>query len=102
MSHRKPNLQPAGVHLDLVSRVKGLGEAEKYFNSLPEDVKNLQVYGALLNCYATMKSVEKAEATAQKMKQRGMMTTLSYNSMLNLYKKIGDNEKLDRLYQEMK
>ncbi|GKB76873.1 pentatricopeptide repeat-containing protein [Tanacetum coccineum] len=104
MSHRKPNLQPAGVavHLDLVSRVKGLEEAEKYFNSLPEEVKNLQVYGALLNCYATTKSVEKAEAIAEKMKQRGVMTTLSYNSMLCLYNKIAANEKLDRVYQEMK
>ncbi|GJU17246.1 pentatricopeptide repeat-containing protein [Tanacetum coccineum] len=103
MSNKKPNLQPAGVavHLDLLSRVKGLEEAEKYFNSMPNDVKNLQVYGALLNCYATTKSVEKAEATAEKMKQTGMMTTLSYNSMLNLYKKIGDNEKLDKVYQEM-
>ncbi|XP_071703018.1 pentatricopeptide repeat-containing protein At2g20710, mitochondrial-like [Rutidosis leptorrhynchoides] len=103
MANKKPKLQPAGVavHLDLISRVKGLEEAEKYFNSTPDDVKNLQVYGALLNCYAVTKSVEKAEATAEKMKQFGMMTTLSYNSMLNLYKKVGDNEKLDKVYQEM-
>lgn len=68
---------------------------------MPDDVKNLQVYGALLNCYATTKSVEKAEATAEKMKQMGMMTTLSYNSMLSLYKKIGDYEKLEKIYKEM-
>ncbi|KAI3728677.1 hypothetical protein L6452_17318 [Arctium lappa] len=103
MSNRKSKLQPAGVavHLDLVSKVHGLEEAEKYFDSMPDDVKTLHVYGALLNCYATAKAVEKAEATAEKMRQMGMMTTLSYNSMLSLYKKMGDNEKLDKIYQEM-
>ncbi|KAI3714052.1 hypothetical protein L1987_72642 [Smallanthus sonchifolius] len=103
MANKKSNLSPAGVavHLDLVSKAQGVEQAEKYFNSIPDDAKNLQVYGALLNCYATTKSVEKAEATAEKMKQLGMMTTLSYNSMLNLYKKVGDIEKLDKIYQEM-
>lgn len=104
MSNKKEKLHPGGVavHLDLVTKVQGLEQAEKYFNSIPDDVReNLQVYGALLNCYATAKSVEKAEATAEKMKQMGMMNTLSYNSMLSLYKKIGDNEKLEKIYQEM-
>ncbi|KAI3714051.1 hypothetical protein L1987_72641 [Smallanthus sonchifolius] len=87
--NRNSKLLPAGVavHLDLVSKVQGVEQAEKYFNSIPDDVKTLQVYGALLNCYASSKSVEKAESTAEKMKQMGMMTTLSYNYMLNLYKK---------------
>ncbi|KAL8201506.1 hypothetical protein R6Q57_012845 [Mikania cordata] len=103
MSNRRSKLTPAGVavHLDLISKVQGVEQAEKYFGSIPDDVKNLQVYGALLNCYATTKSVEKAEATAEKIKQMGMMTTLSYNSMLSLYKKIGDYKKLDEIYQEM-
>ncbi|KAJ0812163.1 putative tetratricopeptide-like helical domain superfamily [Helianthus annuus] len=91
----------AAIHLDLLSKAQGVEQAEQYFNSLPDDVKKLQVYSALLNCYAATKSVEKAEATEEKMKQSGMMTTLSYNSMLNLYKKIGDYEKLDKIHQEM-
>ncbi|XP_076921582.1 pentatricopeptide repeat-containing protein At2g20710, mitochondrial-like [Bidens hawaiensis] len=103
MAKKKGKLSPAGVavHLDLVSRVQGVVQAENYFNTVPENVKSLQVYGALLNCYATTKSTEKAEALAEKMKQMGMMTTLSYNSMINLYKKTGDYEKLDKTYQEM-
>ncbi|KAK1437973.1 hypothetical protein QVD17_03774 [Tagetes erecta] len=103
MAKKRSKLVPAGVavHLDLVSKVQGVEQAEKYFDSVPDDVKSLQVYGALLNCYATTKSVEKAEALAEKMKQMGMMTTLSYNSLLNLYKKTGDIEKLDKIYQEM-
>ncbi|KAJ9549250.1 hypothetical protein OSB04_021793 [Centaurea solstitialis] len=103
MANKKPKLQPAGVavHLDLVSKVHGVEEAEKYFDSVPDDVKTLHVYGSLLNCYANAKLVEKAEATAEKMRQLGMMTTLSYNSLLSLYKKMGDNEKLDKIYQEM-
>ncbi|KAJ0666844.1 putative tetratricopeptide-like helical domain superfamily [Helianthus annuus] len=103
MANRKGGLTAPGVavHLDLVSKAQGVEQAEKYFNSVPDDLKTLQVYGALLNCYAATKSVEKAEATAEKIKQMGTMTTLGYNSMLNLYKKIGDYEKLDKIYQEM-
>ncbi|KAL9994375.1 putative tetratricopeptide-like helical domain superfamily [Helianthus debilis subsp. tardiflorus] len=103
MANRKGGLTAPGVavHLDLVSKAQGVEQAEKYFNSVPDDLKTLQVYGALLNCYAATKSVEKAEATAEKMKQMGTMTTLGYNSMLNLYKKNGDYEKLDKIYLEM-
>ncbi|KAI3698283.1 hypothetical protein L2E82_41709 [Cichorium intybus] len=103
MFKKTSKLNPAGVavHLDLLSRVHGLEQAENYFNTIPEEVKNFQVYGALLNCYASTKSLEKAEALIEKMKQMGMMTTLSYNSMLNLYKKTENRQKLDETYQEM-
>ncbi|KAL7609046.1 hypothetical protein Lser_V15G11074 [Lactuca serriola] len=103
MSKKRTKLHPAGfaVHLDLLSRVEGVEQAENYFNTIPDEVKNFQVYGALLNCYSSTKSIEKAESLSEKMKQMGMMTTLSYNSMLNLYKKTGDIKKLDETYQEM-
>ncbi|MFS8019148.1 putative tetratricopeptide-like helical domain superfamily [Helianthus anomalus] len=55
--------------MDLLLKAQGVEQAEQYFNSLPDDVNKLQVYSALLNCYAATKSVEKAEATAKKMKQ---------------------------------
>ncbi|KAF5810299.1 putative tetratricopeptide-like helical domain superfamily [Helianthus annuus] len=91
----------AAIHLDLLSKAQGVEQAEQYFNSLPDDVKKLQVYSALFNSYAATKSVEKAEATAEKMKQSRMMTTLSYNFILILYKKIGDYEKLNKIHQSI-
>ncbi|CAK9177597.1 unnamed protein product [Ilex paraguariensis] len=89
------------VRLDLICRVHGLEEAEKYFDNIPNTLKTFKVYGALLNCYAYSKSLERAEAIMQKMREMGFMKTLSYNVMLNLYSKMGKHEKLDTLIQEM-
>ncbi|KAL8188756.1 hypothetical protein R6Q57_029776 [Mikania cordata] len=90
------------VHMDLISRVHGLEQAEKFFNTIPDTSKNFKVYGTLLNCYAFKKSLEKAEITMEKMKQLGYMTTLSYHSMLNLYSKTKIYDKLVKLVEEMK
>ncbi|XP_076911200.1 pentatricopeptide repeat-containing protein At2g20710, mitochondrial-like [Bidens hawaiensis] len=89
------------VHLDLISRVVGLEQAEKFFNTIPDAFKDFRVYGALLNCYTYKKSLEKAESTMEKMKQLGYMTTHSYNSMLNLYSKTNSHDKLLKLVNEM-
>ncbi|KAF8413888.1 hypothetical protein HHK36_001882 [Tetracentron sinense] len=98
------NLSPGdiAVRLDLISKVHGVEQAEKYFSNIPEQVKAFQVYGALLNCYANKKSVEKAEAIMQKMRELGFIKrTLPYNVLLNLYSQMGKQEKLDALLQEM-
>ncbi|KAA8526392.1 hypothetical protein F0562_008405 [Nyssa sinensis] len=90
------------VRLDLVSKVHGLEQAEKFFNSIPNTMRTYHVYGALLNCYAHEKSLEKAEAVMQKIRELGLLRiSLSYNVMLNLYSKMGKHEKLDTLMQEM-
>ncbi|KAB5530109.1 hypothetical protein DKX38_020190 [Salix brachista] len=51
---RGHNLSPrdVAVRLDLISKVHGLEQAVPYFNSVPESLRGLEVYGALLNCYA--------------------------------------------------
>ncbi|KAL7606485.1 hypothetical protein Lser_V15G16823 [Lactuca serriola] len=89
------------IHLDLISRVHGLEQAEKFFDSIPDSLKNFKVYGTLLNCYAFKKSLTKAEATMEKMKQLGFMTTHSYHSMLSLYTKTENHEKLVKLIDQM-
>ncbi|XP_038993084.1 pentatricopeptide repeat-containing protein At2g20710, mitochondrial-like [Hibiscus syriacus] len=90
------------VRLDLISKVHGVDQTEKYFNSLPEAMRNFQVYGALLNCYANNKCLEKAEATIQIMRKSGLpINAVSYNVMLNLYHHLGKHDKLDTLMQEM-
>ncbi|KAK9085253.1 hypothetical protein Sjap_025664 [Stephania japonica] len=91
------------IRLDLISKIHGLEEAEKYFDSIPEQSKGIQTYGALLNCYAHNKSVDKAEALMQKMKELGLaMNALPYNVLLNLFHQVGLHEKLDTLMEEMK
>ncbi|XP_028101015.1 pentatricopeptide repeat-containing protein At2g20710, mitochondrial-like [Camellia sinensis] len=90
------------IRLDLISKVHGLEQAEKYFSNIPITLRGLQVYGALLNCYAQEKSLEKAEAIMQKMTDLGFnRTSLPYNVMLKLYADMGKHEKLDSLMQEM-
>ncbi|XP_057472989.1 pentatricopeptide repeat-containing protein At2g20710, mitochondrial-like isoform X1 [Actinidia eriantha] len=90
------------VRLDLISKVHGLEQAEKYFSNIPIAYRGLRVIGALLNCYAHAKSLEKAEATMQKLRELGfVLTPLPYNVMLKLYADMGKREKLDPLMQEM-
>ncbi|OMO67347.1 hypothetical protein COLO4_30181 [Corchorus olitorius] len=88
--------------MDSISKVNGLEEAEKYFESLPDSMKDKQVYTALLKCYSQFRCLEKAEATLQRMRELGFATeALSYNIMLKLYAKLGKHEMLDHLLQEM-
>lgn len=101
---RNYDLSPGdiAIRLDLISKVRGLEEAEKYFDTIPNTSRVYQVYGALLNCYAGNKSLDKAEATLQKMRELGLLkTSLSYNVMLSLYSRMGETEKLHFLLQEM-
>ncbi|XP_028071697.1 pentatricopeptide repeat-containing protein At2g20710, mitochondrial-like [Camellia sinensis] len=89
------------IRLDLISKVHGLEQAEDYFNHIPNALRVFPVYGALLNCYAHAKSLEKAEATMQKMRELGSRTPLVYNVMLKLYSQMGKHKKIDSLVQEM-
>ncbi|KAK1436768.1 hypothetical protein QVD17_02550 [Tagetes erecta] len=89
------------VRLDLISKVYGLKQAEEYFNKIPNDSRVWQVYGALLNCYAEARMVNKAEDTLQKMRELGYSGSLTYNVMMGLYSATNKYEKLDLLMEEM-
>ncbi|KAA8516861.1 hypothetical protein F0562_017321 [Nyssa sinensis] len=54
------------VRMDLISKVHGMKQAENYFNNIPEQLKLMETYSAVLNCYAQEKSVEKADEIMQK------------------------------------
>ncbi|GLT86908.1 hypothetical protein SLE2022_050180 [Rubroshorea leprosula] len=100
----KQSIAPGGIaiQLDLISKVHGLEQAEKYFNSIPESVRSLELHGALLNCYAKNKCLVKAEGMFQKIRESfSVKKPLSYNVMLNLYAQLGRHEKLDALMLEM-
>ncbi|KAF9610842.1 hypothetical protein IFM89_025252 [Coptis chinensis] len=89
--------------LDLIAKVHGLELAEKYFDSISLQIKKFPVYNTLLYCYASAKSIEKAEAFMQQMKQLGYARSPhSYNVLLSLYSKVGRYEKLESLVEEMK
>ncbi|KAH6817772.1 hypothetical protein C2S51_001375 [Perilla frutescens var. frutescens] len=90
------------IQLDLISKVHGLKQAENFFNSLGESLRVFPVYSALLNCYAAdAKSLEKTEATFEKLRKWNVPSILPYNTMMTLYSQMGMHEKLDSLMQEV-
>ena len=90
------------IRLDLISMVHGQEQAESYFNNIPKVLKNHSAYGALLSSYVREKSVEKAEATMQKMREMGFVTSsFPYNMLINLYSQTENYDKIEPLIQEM-
>lgn len=93
------------IRLDLIAKVRGLDESQKYFDSIPNTSRDFKIYSALLNCYAQYNSVEKAEATMKKVKEcssnHSPDLVLSYNALLKLYTRKGQHEKLVALMKEM-
>ncbi|KAK1567045.1 hypothetical protein Q3G72_007511 [Acer saccharum] len=90
------------LRLDLIHRIHGIEDAEKYFNNVSNDLKTFNVYRALLSLYVQEASVERAEAIMLKMREMGLATSpFPYNMLINLYIKTGDSDKIDKLMQEM-
>lgn len=89
------------IQLDLTSKVFGLEQAEQFFNGLEDILKDSRVYSALLNCYAGAKSLERAEATMEKIREFDSRSSLPYNTMMSLYSKMGMHDKVDLIMREM-
>ncbi|KAG9138979.1 hypothetical protein Leryth_025403 [Lithospermum erythrorhizon] len=96
-------LSPGNValKLDLINKVHGVVKAEDYFRSIPDELKTFKVYGALLNCFAENRLLDKAENVMQQMRKLNYASELSYAVLLNLYAKVKDKSKFDDLVQEM-
>ncbi|CAA6673754.1 unnamed protein product [Spirodela intermedia] len=91
------------IQLDLVSKVRGVSEAEDYFAELSDTFKDKRTYGALLNAYMHAKLKEKAEAIFQVMKEKDYVTdALPFNVMMTLYMNLGEHEKVESIITEMK
>ncbi|KAJ0978623.1 hypothetical protein J5N97_014097 [Dioscorea zingiberensis] len=91
------------IYLDLVSKVKGIESAELYFSSLPVAFKKQQTYGALLNCYCNEKMAEKVIPLYETMKKLGLVSNnLVQNNMMAFYMKLGQPEKVQKQFKEMK
>jgi len=104
-NERNYDLSPGGIaiQIDLISKVHGLEQADRYFRSIPDAKIGFKIYAALLRCYVEHKSLEEAEAVMKKIKKFPPLDiTECYNLMLKLYGQMGKYEKLDRLVREMK
>lgn len=96
------SLDDYAVHLDLVSKRKGLVEAEKYFDDLPPRAKNKYTYGALLNCYCKELMADKALALFDKMNELGYVTSLAFTNLMSLFMRLGQPQKVPQLVHDMK
>lgn len=91
------------VHLDLIAKVRGMNSAEKFFEDLPEEMRDRTTCSALLHTYVQNKLSAKAEALVEKMKECGFMKNpLPYNHMLSLYMSDGQLDKIPAVIGEMK
>eukprot|EP00268_Persea_americana_P064404 TRINITY_DN8471_c0_g1_i3.p1 TRINITY_DN8471_c0_g1~~TRINITY_DN8471_c0_g1_i3.p1 ORF type:complete len:509 (-),score=56.22 TRINITY_DN8471_c0_g1_i3:641-2167(-) len=91
------------IHLDLISKVHGLGSAEKFFIDLPEQMKGQFTCTSLLHSYVQNNLCTKAEALMDKMKECGFITIPTpYNHMLALYVSRAQLEKIPALVKELK
>ncbi|CAH8385557.1 unnamed protein product [Eruca vesicaria subsp. sativa] len=90
------------IRLDLIAKVNGLREADKFFEKIPIGKRNYHLYGALLNCYASKKVLHKADQLFLTMKELGFLRgCLPYNVMLNLYIRCGKYTMVEKLLREM-
>ncbi|KAK6932559.1 Pentatricopeptide repeat [Dillenia turbinata] len=97
-----PSQADVAQHLSLIYKVYGLQLAEEYFCNTPKALKGYIVYAALLECYVREKSVEKAEALMEEIRDMGTPRMPAiFNSMMNLYYQTGNYGKLDDVMHEM-
>ncbi|KAK4418265.1 Pentatricopeptide repeat-containing protein, mitochondrial [Sesamum alatum] len=91
------------VHLDLVAKIRGLNSAEKFFEDLPEKMRDAATCSALLHTYVQHKESDKAEALMEKMSECGFLKSpLPYNHMLSLYVSTGQLEKVPEITKKLK
>eukprot|EP00262_Sarcandra_glabra_P002535 TRINITY_DN12929_c0_g1_i1.p1 TRINITY_DN12929_c0_g1~~TRINITY_DN12929_c0_g1_i1.p1 ORF type:complete len:537 (-),score=88.42 TRINITY_DN12929_c0_g1_i1:339-1949(-) len=99
----RPSSSDTAIQLDLISKVYGISSAEEYFSSIPETSKDKRTYGALLNAYAQAKLKEKAEATFEKMRDKGYLSqTLPFNVMMTMYLNLKEYENVISMVEEMR
>ncbi|KAK5774314.1 pentatricopeptide repeat-containing protein At4g02820, mitochondrial-like [Gossypium arboreum] len=91
------------IHLDLIAKNRGLDSAEKFFEDLPDKMRDQATYTALLHTYVQNKLSGKAEALMKKMSDCGFAKyPLPYNHMLSLYISEGKLEKVPEIVKELK
>ncbi|ESQ37960.1 hypothetical protein EUTSA_v10028573mg [Eutrema salsugineum] len=98
-------LQPGdyAVHLDLISKIRGLNSAEKFFEDMPDQMRGHAACTSLLHSYVQNKLSDKAEALFERMAECGFLKScLPYNHMLSMYISKGQFEKVPEMIKELK
>ncbi|KAL6500468.1 hypothetical protein OROHE_025834 [Orobanche hederae] len=91
------------VHLDLIAKVRGLKSAEKFFEDLPENMRDPATCTALLHTYVQHSESDSAEALMAKMSECGFLKSpLPYNHMMSLYLSAGQLEKVPETIKQLK
>ncbi|KAG6505463.1 pentatricopeptide repeat-containing protein At4g02820, mitochondrial-like [Zingiber officinale] len=91
------------VHLDLVSKVRGLASAQKFFEDLPIRMKGQSTCTALLHTYVQHELLDKAESLMEEMSSHGLLRcSLPFNHMLTLYISKGEMSKIPNLLKDLK
>lgn len=90
------------IHLDLVAKVRGITNAEKFFEDMPGPMVDHSTHSALLNSYVQNNLSAKAEALMAKMLECGLVRNPHpYNHMISLYLSNGQLEKVHEVIQEL-
>ncbi|KAJ4916730.1 Pentatricopeptide repeat (PPR) superfamily protein [Raphanus sativus] len=89
--------------LYLIEIHSGLSEAEKFFKSIPEYMKDDSVYTTLLSFYTKSKETRhEAEATYEKMREKGLLfKPYPYYKMISLYGLLGETNMVDEILRQM-
>lgn len=98
-------LQPGdyAVHLDLISKIRGLNSAEKFFEDMPDRMRDHAACTSLLHSYVQNRLCDKAEALFKRMAECGLLKScLPYNHMLSMYVSKGEFEKVPEMIKELK
>ncbi|KAL8530651.1 hypothetical protein ACS0TY_007621 [Phlomoides rotata] len=91
------------VHLDLIAKIRGLQSAEKFFEDLPEKMRDHATCSALLHTYVQHKESEKAEALMERMSECDFLKSpLPFNHMLSLYVSTEQLEKIPKIMKDLK
>ncbi|CAN1271081.1 Pentatricopeptide repeat-containing protein At4g02820, mitochondrial [Linum perenne] len=91
------------VHLDLISKVRGLPSAEKFFEDLPDNMRGHLACTSLLHSYVQNKLPEKAEALMEKMTECGFLKNpLPFNHLLSMYIASKQLEKIPQVMQKLR
>ncbi|KAG9144275.1 hypothetical protein Leryth_016929 [Lithospermum erythrorhizon] len=91
------------AYLQLIAKIKGLPEAEYYFDKLPDFISRKATCVPLLHAFVKEKSIDKAEALMSKICNSGLaVTPHSFNEMMKLYMATSQPEKVLSVIQLMK
>ncbi|CDP20680.1 unnamed protein product [Coffea canephora] len=91
------------MRLELTIKVHTVGEAEEYFETLPDTVSKKAACLHLLHSYVKEKSADKAEALMQKMNSLGLIVNPHpFNEMMKLYIATSQHKKVLAVIVQMK